>query len=194
MAAPVLKLYPVDEKKEKKKAKQEAFIPPTEEQVIEYTMRKYQWPKAFAEYFAENFINHYAARGWRYVGNIKMASWPHGVGTWKNLRFAHDAEKLAKCKKEDQTVNLDNMDDATGLSYLDKVLMMYKTGWKPERADAEKIYTWLKGRNMFNLPPESVSRARISAGNRMDSVWMFELKEFFELMIKYNYTFTQWGK
>jgi hypothetical protein len=58
------------------------FVPPTVEEV-QMQMAKVGFEVGDCRGKAEQFIAHYAARGWKYKGGVKMVSWQHAVTTWK---------------------------------------------------------------------------------------------------------------
>ena len=186
MAAPVLRFddYPQPNRKMKI---------PLQSEVAKYMEEKTGWNKDFCQYYADKFWNHYQAQGWKLANGNAMKDWKAAFNSqWQTPKFKEDIDKLNSCKSK--LANLLDMDKDAAVKYLDSILMLYKTGLKPDRESAVKIYQWLKGMNMFNIPPDAVQRARIAAGNRLDHVWMFELKEYLDLMVRHNYTFRQWVK
>jgi hypothetical protein len=186
----VLKLY--DDQPEYKP--QKSMKIPLQSEVAKYMNEKMGWDKDFCRYYADKFWNHYQAQGWKLSNGNSMKDWQAAFNSqWQTPKFKEDIDKLNEAKKS-KTPNILEMDNHAAVNYLDSILLLYKSGMKPDRESAEKIYQWLKGMNWFNLPPDAIDRARVNAGNRMDMVWMYELKEYLDLMVKHDYTFKQWLK
>jgi hypothetical protein len=183
----VLKLY--DDQPEYKPTRTMKI--PLQTEVARYMEEKMNWPQDFCFYYAEKFWNYYQAQGWKLSNGNAMKDWKAAFNSnWQSPKFKEDIERLNSVKKK--LANIEDMAQDAAVEYLDKILMMYKTGFKPDKESAAKIYQWLKARNMFNLPKECIDRARIQAGNRLDHVWAFELKEYLDLMVRHDYTFKQW--
>jgi len=167
---------------------------PLQSEVAKYMNEKMGWDKDFCRYYADKFWNHYQAQGWKLANGNAMKDWKAAFNSqWQTPKFKEDIDKLNEAKKS-KIANILGMDNEAAVKYLDSILLLYKSGMKPDRESAEKIYQWLKGMRLFNLPQDALDRARISAGNRMDTVWMYELKEYLDLMVKHGYTFKQWVK
>jgi hypothetical protein len=183
----VLKLY--DDQPEYKPTSKMKI--PLQSEIAKYMAEKMGWREEFCTYYADKFWNHYQAQGWKLANGNLMKDWKAAFNSqWQQPKFKDDIEKLNESKK----VDVSKLSKMEMVDFLDVTLSLYKTGLKPDRTSAEKMYNWLRGMNMMNLPADAVQRARISAGNRLDHVWMFELKEYLDLMVRHNYTFKQWVK
>lgn len=164
---------------------------PLQSEVAKYMEEKMGWNRDFCTYYADKFWNHYQAQGWKLANGNAMKDWKAAFNSqWQIPKFKEDIEKMNEAKK----VDVSKLNKMEMVDFLDVTLSLYKTGLKPDRASAENIYQWLRGMNMMNLPEDAIQRARIAAGNRLDHVWMFELKEYLDLMVRHNYTFKQWVK
>ena len=105
-----------------------------------------------------------------------------------------DAYKRWAFKTKNNLPNKLDMSNES-IDFMDKLFMMYKAGWKPDKEGAFKMYQYLKGIGLMEkLPVKKVEEARMLAGNNKDNAWMFELKAFLDLMVRHNYTFKQWVK
>jgi len=62
-----------------KEVQGKGFIKPTEEQVKEIMLNK--WDEKIASYQAKRFIDYYESVGW-FIGKNKMKSWVHSVSGW----------------------------------------------------------------------------------------------------------------
>jgi hypothetical protein len=181
MPAPVLKLEDYLPKKMKI---------PLQSEIAAFMESKKGWPKEFCQWYADKFWNHYQSQGWVLSNGNKMKDWKACFyNNWQDLR-----PDVIKKLNESKNVDVSKLSKMEMVDFLDVTLSMYAKGFRPDRASAEKMYQWLRGMNMMNLPPDAVQRARIAAGNRLDHVWMFELKEYLDLMVRHNYTFKQWVK
>lgn len=74
----LLQKMPDKTEKEKPKKEPARFVPPSVDEVKAYCQERGN------SVDPEKFINHYAARGWRYNGNVAMKDWKAAVRTWEN--------------------------------------------------------------------------------------------------------------
>ena len=70
-----------------------AFKIPLQTEVSDYMVQKRGWTKAFCDYYAEKFWNHYQAAGWRLSNGNPMKDWQAAFNaTWQNLKFKEDID------------------------------------------------------------------------------------------------------
>ena len=71
------------------------FVPPTVDEVRDYCQSRNNGIDP------QSFVDHYAARGWRYNGNVPMKDWKAAVRTWEQKRKQSAASEPQKPKKRE---------------------------------------------------------------------------------------------
>jgi hypothetical protein len=161
---------------------------PLQTEVAKYMEEKTEWPNEFCMYYANKFWNHYQAQGWKLANGNAMKDWKAAFSSqWASVRFEGDIKKLEECKRK--TNDIKNMDKDSALAYMDRILYSYKSGLKPDRESAFKIYDYLKTNGWMRLTKEQIDEARVRSGNSNDNAKLWALKFFFDRMIANNLTF-----
>lgn len=93
---PPLSISPSTEKEKPPKGgkKKAPFSPPTVEEVAAYCRERGNGIDP------EAFVDHYAARGWRYNGNVAMKDWKAAVRTWERKEKAAQPEPASEAAEE----------------------------------------------------------------------------------------------
>lgn len=75
------------------------------------------------------------------------------------------------------------------IDFMDKILMCYKYGFKPDRESAFKMYDYLKSMGVMKIPKEVIEEIRVKAGNNNDAAKLHALKYFLDRMLQNGLTF-----
>jgi hypothetical protein len=132
------------------------FIVPPIEEVSAYIEQKMKWPKAFCDYYAEKFWNHYEAQGWKLSNGNAMKNWQAAFASqWQTPKYQEDILFFAQCKK----VQVEKKH--TVADYLNERLADYKKNWDVMAEESlVALYDYIKEHGLAKFTKEEVQEIR----------------------------------
>ena len=159
---------------------------PFQSEISRFMADKKGWPDEFCVWYADKFWNHYQSQGWVLSNGNKMKDWKACFNNnWQEIK----GDVLIKLNSHKKIEKLSEMDNNTALMYMDKILMSYKHGLKPDRETAIQMYDRLKAMGKMKLTKEAIEWVREKGGNNNDSCKMWALKYLLDNMKENNLTF-----
>lgn len=160
------------------------FKVPLRSEVEKYIKDKTNWPDQFCNYYSEKFWDFYNSQGWKLSNGNQMKDWRSAFNAnWQKPKYPEDIKMLKDLIEKHSPIKF--------VDYIDKILIAYSRGLKPDRESALKIYDWLKEHGMAKLSKEEIADIKTKCGEDITASRLWSVKYIFDKMVSNNLTFSQ---